>query len=90
MLTFPINEHRKIVSFQILIIFVKTGFSVLKPNIFYDSIFNKGNTISLKNSWGPTTDKYFNLQWRAILCVNEFKQLLKYDYFNKCLSFGDF
>lgn len=65
-------------------------FSVLKQNIFYDSIFDKENTISLKNSWGATAGKCCYLQWRGILCVNEFKQLLKYHYFNKPLSFGDF
>lgn len=54
-LRFPINENRKIVSFQILVIFFKTVFSVLKTNIFQHSIFDKENKISLKTiggGWG--------------------------------------
>lgn len=70
MLIFPINKNRKIVSFQILIIFLKAGVFVLKTNIFQDSIFDKENPISVKNSWERGDNKYFHFQWKGILCVN--------------------
>ena len=87
MLTFPINENRKMVSFQILIIFFITGFSALKPNIFQNLIFNQ----EIQFLW-----KILGVGIVSIFICNEgpfsvwiWVQTTKYPYFNECLCFGD-